>query len=116
MPPLWTTRADDPKHQRTFFLGVWAPPPRLTAPLGLVRAGLFLLAQSRRQTDHDDRWAECHGGQRRASYAPGNKSRTRTNAFPVSPAARTLCSRTRFRGSSRINASDRSNPSIQIIR
>src|SRR6516164_5217225 len=34
-------RADDPKHQRTFFLGVLAPPPRLTAPLGLVRAELF---------------------------------------------------------------------------
>ena len=35
----------DPKHQRTFFLGVWAPPPRLTVPLGLVRAGLFLFTK-----------------------------------------------------------------------
>jgi hypothetical protein len=24
-----------------FFLGVWAPPPRLTAPLGITGAGLF---------------------------------------------------------------------------
>jgi hypothetical protein len=38
-------RADDPKHQRTSFLGILAPPPRLTAPLGLVRAGLFLFTK-----------------------------------------------------------------------
>ena len=39
---LWPTRADDSKHQCTFFLGVWAPPPGLTAPLGLVRGGQAL--------------------------------------------------------------------------
>ena len=40
MPSFCTARADDLKH---FFLGVWAPPPRLTAPLSLVRSGAFLL-------------------------------------------------------------------------
>jgi hypothetical protein len=44
MPALCTARADDSSHHRIFFLGVWAPPPRLTAPLGLVRAGLFFVA------------------------------------------------------------------------
>jgi len=42
MPALWTTRADDPKHQRTFFLGVWAPPLRLAAPLGLSGRSFFV--------------------------------------------------------------------------
>jgi hypothetical protein len=41
MPALWPNRAGDPKHRCTFFLGVWAPPPRLTAPFGLVGRGLF---------------------------------------------------------------------------
>ena len=36
--------ADDARNRSTTcFLGVWARPPRLTAPLGLVRAGLFSL-------------------------------------------------------------------------
>jgi hypothetical protein len=38
---LWPNRADDPKHQLTFS-SVWAPPPRLTARLGLVQAALLL--------------------------------------------------------------------------
>ena len=38
-----TTRSTD-----VLSLGVWAPPPRFTAPLGLVRAGLFFAFSLRR--------------------------------------------------------------------
>jgi len=41
MQALWLMPHDDSKHQRTFYLGVWAPPPRLTAPLGLAGRGFF---------------------------------------------------------------------------
>jgi len=40
--------ADDDSRgpaRAAFFLGVWAPPPRRTAPLGFVRAALFLYAK-----------------------------------------------------------------------
>jgi hypothetical protein len=40
MPALCTARTDD---TRTFFLGVWAPPPRLTARSAWSARGLFLL-------------------------------------------------------------------------
>jgi hypothetical protein len=42
-PALWPNRAGDPKHRCTFFLGVRAPPPRLTAPLAWSGRGSFLL-------------------------------------------------------------------------
>ena len=38
--------ADDDSRgpaRAAFFLGVWAPPPRRTAPLGFVRAALFYM-------------------------------------------------------------------------
>jgi hypothetical protein len=47
MPALWPIGPDGPKHRCT-FLGVLAPPPRLTALLGLVRAGLFVHTDKQR--------------------------------------------------------------------
>jgi len=72
MPALWRIRAYDPKRQRTFFLRVWLPPPRLTAPLGLVRAGLFFFFVAARIIA--DRGDVIPAGGRR--FVPGMYHRT----------------------------------------
>jgi len=89
--------AHDLKHLYR-FLRVWAPPPRLTAPLGLVRAGAYAYAYAYSGTDRrcyeqvahrSAPWTERRIGASSAVYKPMVRWHDRGGCARLVEAART---------------------------